>query len=111
MSENPDTGGGTRKERSLAGSSALAAFGGDGIAEGELMGSVLQKEHRPPAVPQNKQSFGRWFADKGWRHVVAWLAIIFALFPLMYIFSASLNPIGTLTGSNQLFSDFSLHNY
>ncbi len=28
---------------------------------------------------------------------------MFALFPLLYILSASLNPIGTLTGSNQLF--------
>ena len=43
--------------------------------------------------------------------MVAWIAIIFALFPLLYILSASLNPIGTLTGSNQLFSAFSTKNY
>ena len=42
---------------------------------------------------------------------MAWAAIIFALFPLLYIVSASLNPIGTLTGSNQLFSSISLRNY
>jgi arabinogalactan oligomer/maltooligosaccharide transport system permease protein len=62
-------------------------------------------------APPNKKPFGRWFADTGWRHVVTWVAIIFALFPLAYILSASLNPAGTLTGSNKLFSAFSLDNY
>jgi arabinogalactan oligomer/maltooligosaccharide transport system permease protein len=33
------------------------------------------------------------------------------LFPLLYILSASLNPSGTLTGSNELFRAFSLQNY
>lgn len=111
MSENVDPTAGTRRERSTAGSAALGAFGGGEIITGELMGKALATEHRPAVVPQNKQSFRRWFADKGWRHLVAWAAIIFALFPLLYIVSASFNPIGTLTGSNQLFSAFSLRNY
>lgn len=58
-----------------------------------------------------RRTFKQWFVDTGWRHVVAWAAIIFALFPLLYILSASLNPIGTLTGSNQLFSSISTANY
>jgi arabinogalactan oligomer/maltooligosaccharide transport system permease protein len=58
-----------------------------------------------------RRTFGQWFADTGWRHVVAWAAIVFALFPLLYILSASLNPVGTLTGSNQLFSSISTVNY
>ncbi|MGZ0712907.1 sugar ABC transporter permease (plasmid) [Coraliomargarita sp. W4R53] len=61
--------------------------------------------------PQNRQSFRRWFFDTGWRHVVAWVTIAFALFPLLYIVSVSFNPIGTLTGSNELFRSFSLNNY
>jgi arabinogalactan oligomer/maltooligosaccharide transport system permease protein len=60
---------------------------------------------------RQRKTFRRWFADTGWRHVVTWISIIFALFPLLYIVSASLNPAGTLTGSNQLFSAFSLDNY
>lgn len=71
----------------------------------------LPADDQPPAPPRRRQSFRRWFADKGWRHVVAWIAIAFALFPLLYIVSASLNPIGTLTGSNQLFSAISGRNY
>lgn len=97
--------------RSAAGSAALGAFSGGAIIEGEIYGKALAQEHRPVTPPKNKQSFGRWFVDKGWRHLVAWVVIIFALLPLLYILSASLNPIGTLTGSNQLFSQFSTRNY
>ncbi|MBD8022423.1 sugar ABC transporter permease [Microbacterium gallinarum] len=58
-----------------------------------------------------RRSFGAWFTDTGWRHVIAWIAIVFALFPLLYILSVSLNPIGTLTGSNQLFRTIDISNY
>lgn len=58
-----------------------------------------------------RRSFGAWFADTGWRHVIAWVMIAFALFPLAYILSASLNPLGTLTGSNQLFRAIDFTNY
>lgn len=60
---------------------------------------------------ENKVTFGRWFREKGWRHIVAILIVIFALTPIVYIASASLNPNGTLTGSNQLFQTVSTENY
>ncbi|MEV7608331.1 sugar ABC transporter permease [Microbacterium sp. NPDC089320] len=70
---------------------------------------------RPAAVEQNlaprRRSVGAWFADTGWRHVVAIVVSAFALFPLLYVVSASLNPNGTLTGSNQLFSAFGFDSY
>lgn len=59
----------------------------------------------------SKRSFGAWFADTGWRHLVAIVVSVFALFPLMYVLSASLNPKGTLTGSNQLFSAIGIDSY
>ena len=49
-------------------------------------------------------SFRRWFARTGWRHLVGIVMVVFSGFPLLYVLSASLNPQGTLTGSNQLFS-------
>lgn len=58
-----------------------------------------------------KRSFGQWFADTGWRHLVAIVVSAFALFPLLYVLSASLNPRGTLTGSNQLFSAIGIDSY
>jgi arabinogalactan oligomer/maltooligosaccharide transport system permease protein len=56
-------------------------------------------------------SFGRWFRTTGWRHIVGAIMVIFSVFPLLYVLSASLNPRGTLTGSNQLFSAFGLDAY
>lgn len=58
-----------------------------------------------------RRSFPKWFADTGWRHAVAIVVSIFAIFPLLYVLSASLNPNGTLTGSNQLFAQVSFDAY
>ena len=60
---------------------------------------------------ENKITFGHWVREKGWRHLVGVLIVIFAVFPILYILSASLNPGGTLTGSNKLFESFSGDNY
>jgi len=55
--------------------------------------------------------FRRWLRHLGWRHVVAWLALVFALFPVIWVISASLNPLQTLT-SQRLFPDtISFENY
>lgn len=62
-------------------------------------------------IAPRRRSFGAWFADTGWRHLVAIVVSAFALFPLLYVVSASLNPRGTLTGSNQLFSAIGIDSY
>jgi arabinogalactan oligomer/maltooligosaccharide transport system permease protein len=56
-------------------------------------------------------SFGRWFRTTGWRHLIGVIMVVFSVFPLLYVLSASLNPRGTLTGSNQLFSAIGLDAY
>jgi len=53
----------------------------------------------------------RWWREVGWRHVVAIVTIAAVSLPILYILSASLNPGGTLTGSNDLFRTFDLANY
>ncbi|RMI13617.1 sugar ABC transporter permease [Cellulomonas triticagri] len=53
----------------------------------------------------------RWWSEIGWRHVVGVVMIAICVLPLLYVLSASLNPGGTLTGSNELFRTFSLQNY
>ena len=50
---------------------------------------------------------GRWWTEVGWKHVFAVAIIIYCVFPILYVLSASLNPGGTLTGSNRLFQTFS----
>lgn len=54
---------------------------------------------------------GRWFARTGWRHLVGVIMVIFSVFPLLYVLSASLNPRGTITGSNALFAHIGLDAY
>lgn len=65
----------------------------------------------PALLARKRRSFGAWFADTGWRHLIAIVVSIFAIFPLLYVLSASLNPRGTLTGSNQLFSAIGIDSY
>lgn len=53
-------------------------------------------------------------ADSGshwWRHALAILALVWALFPIMFLLSAALNPSGQLATSSLLPSDFSLDNF
>jgi len=64
-----------------------------------------------PVARRKPFSFSRWFRDTGWRHLVAIVLSLFALFPLAYVLSSSLNPNGTLTGSNTLFSKVGFDSY
>jgi arabinogalactan oligomer/maltooligosaccharide transport system permease protein len=41
----------------------------------------------------------RWLRRVGWRHVVAALAVAFSLFPILFVVSAALNPLGTLSST------------
>ncbi|MCH6231010.1 sugar ABC transporter permease [Microbacterium sp. CFH 31415] len=111
MSENENGSAAGPRQRSFGARTTLAVFSEGALEAGEIYGQALNAEHRPPTPHVRRQSFRRWFAEKGWRHVVAWAAIVFALFPLLYILSVSLNPIGTLTGSNQLFRQIDFSNY
>ncbi len=69
-------------------------------AEGQQQRSAL-----PPEV---KLSGIRWWREVGWRHVVGLVAIAFAIFPIMYIVSAALNPLGTVVSTTLIPQDFSL---
>lgn len=62
-------------------------------------------------APKVKQSFRRWFSEVGWRHVVGVLAVVWALFPVSYIVSASLNPLGSVVSTSMIPNAFSLDNY
>ncbi|WP_347755974.1 sugar ABC transporter permease [Agrococcus sp. ProA11] len=66
---------------------------------------------RPRPVARPRMSAGKWLRTLGWRHLVGIAIVIFATFPLVYVLSASFNPSGTLTGSNQLFRSLSVDNY
>ncbi|MFT3796888.1 sugar ABC transporter permease [Microbacterium sp.] len=53
----------------------------------------------------------RWLLHVGWKYLVAAGILFYAMFPLVYVLSASLNPGGSLAASNTLFRAFDLSNY
>jgi arabinogalactan oligomer/maltooligosaccharide transport system permease protein len=52
-----------------------------------------------------------WFGTVGWRHLVAIGACIFALFPIMFVLSAALNPLGTLSSTSVIPTGASTANF
>lgn len=46
-----------------------------------------------------------------WKHALAIVALVWALFPIVFLISASVNPAGTLTSSSLIPSAFSLNNF
>lgn len=74
-------------------------------------------EHAP--APQGTDAGGdrtaarrrRWLSEVGWKYLFALVVLFYAMFPLVYVVSASLNPQGSLSASNSLFSVFDLGNY
>ncbi|WBB72901.1 sugar ABC transporter permease [Micromonospora sp. WMMD1128] len=62
-------------------------------------------------TPAARRSRNRWFAQVGWRHLVGVLAVLFSLFPIMFVISAALNPLGTLSSTELLPTGASLENF
>ncbi|MFI2709421.1 sugar ABC transporter permease [Micromonospora sp. NPDC018662] len=62
-------------------------------------------------TPAVRRSRSRWFAQVGWRHLVGVLAVLFSLFPIMFVISAALNPLGTLSSTELLPTGASLENF
>ena len=52
-----------------------------------------------------------WFGRVGWRHLVAIIAIIFALIPISFVVSAALNPLGTLSSTALIPTQFGVANF
>ncbi|HWR84609.1 MAG TPA: sugar ABC transporter permease [Rhodoglobus sp.] len=53
----------------------------------------------------------RWLKEVGWKYPLAAVVIFVAIFPLLYVLSAALNPRGSLAGSSALFSALDLSNF
>jgi arabinogalactan oligomer/maltooligosaccharide transport system permease protein len=53
----------------------------------------------------------RWVRQVGWRHVVGVAAVLFSLFPIVFVVSAALNPVGTLSSTELLPTGASFGNF
>jgi arabinogalactan oligomer / maltooligosaccharide transport system permease protein len=62
--------------------------------------TTLIDPNRPTAVDRPARGRrNRWLAQVGWRHLVGLLGVLFSLFPLVFVVSAALNPLGTLSST------------
>ncbi|MGH3681461.1 MAG: sugar ABC transporter permease [Natronosporangium sp.] len=52
-----------------------------------------------------------WWREVGWRHGVALVAVAFALFPILFVVSAAVNPLGTLSSSRLIPAGASAGNF
>ena len=68
-------------------------------------------DEKPPEVVRLGSAKGGWFRRSGLSHLVGILALIFSLFPILFVLSASLNPLGTLSSSELIPTEISLENY
>jgi arabinogalactan oligomer / maltooligosaccharide transport system permease protein len=75
------------------------------VAE-ERIDAALPRTRAIEQRPRRRLGEGNW-----WRHAVAIIAIVVALFPILYIISSSLNPTQTLSTSSLFPRDATLENY
>jgi arabinogalactan oligomer / maltooligosaccharide transport system permease protein len=84
--------------------------------QGPLAGATVVTDRKrrrrggDPA-PKPKMAASRWFREIGWRHLVGVVAVVWALFPVSYLVSAALNPLGNVVTSTLVPQTFSLTNF
>jgi arabinogalactan oligomer/maltooligosaccharide transport system permease protein len=62
-------------------------------------------------APARRGGPGRWLTRVGWRHLVGVLALMFSLFPILFVLSAALNPLGTLSSTDLVPTGASFANF
>ena len=72
---------------------------------------TLTAEDQKEAVVRLGSARGGWWRQVGWRHLIAWVALFFGLFPILFLISAAINPLGTLSTSTLIPKGASLENF
>lgn len=65
----------------------------------------------PTATQAPTPKFFVWWRKRGWRHAVALLACLFALFPVVWIVSAAFNPVDNLAAATLIPEQLTLDNF
>jgi arabinogalactan oligomer / maltooligosaccharide transport system permease protein len=65
----------------------------------------------PPTPKARRRTFGGWFRQLGWRHVVAWVAISAALFPVLWVVSAAFTKDPSISSSSIIPTEPTLENF
>ncbi|MCJ1697997.1 sugar ABC transporter permease [Rathayibacter caricis] len=81
------------------------------IAESPLPGRGQRRGTRVRRDGIEVPRGARWWAEIGWRHIVGIVGGLFAVFPVLYILSASVNPLGTVSSTSIIPQQFGLGNF
>ena len=65
----------------------------------------------PPVPTKRRMSFKRWLKLMGWRHLIAILAGVFALFPVVWVASAAFTKNPTISSANLIPENPTLENF
>lgn len=60
---------------------------------------------------QQRRTFSHWLRNLGWRHVVAWVALFFALFPVLWVVSAAFTNDPSISSGNLIPREATLDNF
>lgn len=70
---------------------------------------------RPPTTPVEKAAASsrrrRWMREIGWRHLLLVLGVLFSLYPLLWVVSASVNAIDSLSAARLVPRSFTWDNF
>jgi len=94
-------------------SSTFDPQAGQSVAPAKLSDPAGRGPASPSGQPltQPKLKGARWWREVGWRHIVGGVAIVFAVFPILYIISAALNPLGSVVSTSLIPTQVSLVNF
>lgn len=81
------------------------------VATPETARADRQVDQGATRPPEHRTTPQRWFREIGWRHLVGVAALAFALFPVAWVLSASVNPTSTLSGQQLIPSAPTLDNF
>ncbi len=60
---------------------------------------------------RQRRTFGHWVRNMGWRHAVAWIALFFALFPILWVASAAFTNDPSISSGNLIPREATLDNF
>lgn len=65
----------------------------------------------PPVPKPKRRTFSAWLRVLGWRHVIAWVAIAVALFPVLWVVSAAFTDDPSISSGSVVPTDPTLANF
>jgi arabinogalactan oligomer/maltooligosaccharide transport system permease protein len=65
----------------------------------------------PPMPKRKRRTLGGWFRVLGWRHLVAWIAIIWSVFPILWVVSAAFTKDPSISSSSIIPTNPTLENF